>query len=85
MKFNIYESQGFITGCCFYEEVELTLSVLHNGIEKTISDRAITPSSDLDFIEPIVTPTTTTTIPSSTTTTIFSEDELIISDGLTSD
>lgn len=84
-EINIYESQGFITGCCFYEEVEVTLSVLHNGIEKTISDRATPSASDLDFIEPIVTPTTTTTIPPSTTTTLFSEDELIISDGLTSD
>ena len=84
-EINIYESQGFLAGCCFYEEVEITLSVLHNGIEKTISDRVTPSESDLDFIEPIVTPTTTTTIPPSTTTTLFSEDELIISDGLTSD
>ena len=82
-EIQVYESQGDLSGCCFYEEITVTLIVIKNGEEYTVSETITPSSSGLEFVEPVVTPTTSSTTTSSTTTTIFSSDQEIVSDSLT--
>ena len=80
-EINLYEQSGEISGCCFYEEITITLRVIADDLEYSIQDSVLPTSTDLEFIDPILVPTTlnnTTT----TTTTLFSPDEQIIEDGI---
>ena len=82
-EIQVYESQGDLSGCCFYEEITVTLVVIKDGEEYSVSETITPSSSGLEFVEPVVTPTTSSTTTSSTTTTIFSPDQEIVSETLT--
>ena len=82
-EIQLYESQGDLSGCCFYEEITVLLIVNKDGEEYSVSETITPSSSGLEFVEPVVTPTTSSTTTSSTTTSIFSPDQEIVSESLT--
>lgn len=80
-EINLYEQSGELSGCCFYEEITITLRVITDDLEYSIQDSVLPTSTDLEFIDPVLVPTTINNI-TTTTTTLFSPDEQIIEDGI---